>query len=129
MQQRAYASQSSQPRWFPPPIFPSAHGISPEFQPKPVVFVFTPSPAYIRNGKLALSHAPTRRYAAGPCTLAQTEGLPLRYWSPPRVLAAGAMAIGGKEIKEDLEEAPPLLLDEAARPRRVALFVEPSPFA
>jgi sulfoquinovosyltransferase len=39
------------------------------------------------------------------------------------------MAIGGKQIKEDLEEAPPLLLDEAARPRRVALFVEPSPFA
>jgi sulfoquinovosyltransferase len=32
------------------------------------------------------------------------------------------MAING-------EEAPPLLLDEAARPRRVALFVEPSPFA
>uniref|UniRef100_J3KWB6 Glycosyltransferase subfamily 4-like N-terminal domain-containing protein n=1 Tax=Oryza brachyantha TaxID=4533 RepID=J3KWB6_ORYBR len=40
-----------------------------------------------------------------------------------------AMAIGA-EIKDDLEEAPPLLLlDEAARPRRVALFVEPSPFA
>lgn len=39
------------------------------------------------------------------------------------------MAIGGQETKDDLEEAPPLLLDEAARPRRVALFVEPSPFA
>jgi hypothetical protein len=39
------------------------------------------------------------------------------------------MAIGEKGIKDDLEEAPPLLLDEAARPRRVALFVEPSPFA
>uniref|UniRef100_A0A0E0JDW9 Glycosyltransferase subfamily 4-like N-terminal domain-containing protein n=1 Tax=Oryza punctata TaxID=4537 RepID=A0A0E0JDW9_ORYPU len=39
------------------------------------------------------------------------------------------MAIGA-EIKDELvEEAPPLLLDEAARPRRVALFVEPSPFA
>ncbi|KQK02636.1 sulfoquinovosyl transferase SQD2 [Brachypodium distachyon] len=40
------------------------------------------------------------------------------------------MAIGG-EIKDDLEEAPPPpLLDEASlRPRRVALFVEPSPFA
>ena len=58
MQQRAYASQSSQPRRFPP-IFPSADGISPEFQPKPVVFVFTPSAAYIRNGELALSHSPT----------------------------------------------------------------------
>jgi hypothetical protein len=39
------------------------------------------------------------------------------------------MAISEKGIKDDLEEAPPLLLDEAARPRRVALFVEPSPFA
>jgi sulfoquinovosyltransferase len=35
----------------------------------------------------------------------------------------------GAEIKDEMEEAPPLLLDEAARPRRVALFVEPSPFA
>lgn len=47
--------------------------------------------------------------------------------SPP--VAAGAMAIGGKEVKDDLEEAPPPVLDEAMRPRRVALFVEPSPFA
>jgi hypothetical protein len=39
-----------------------------------------------------------------------------------------AMVIGA-EIKDEMEEAPPLLLDEAARPRRVALFVEPSPFA
>jgi sulfoquinovosyltransferase len=39
------------------------------------------------------------------------------------------MAIGGKEVKDDLEEAPPPVLDEAMRPRRVALFVEPSPFA
>ena len=45
-------------------------------------------------------------------------------------MTSAAMAIGGKEIKEDMEEeAPPLLADEAARPRRVALFVEPSPFA
>ncbi|XP_073014468.1 sulfoquinovosyl transferase SQD2-like isoform X1 [Typha latifolia] len=33
-----------------------------------------------------------------------------------------------EEIKEELEEAPPLL-EESSGPRRVALFVEPSPFA
>ncbi|CAO2174567.1 unnamed protein product, partial [Urochloa humidicola] len=66
----------------------------------------------------------------GPCTLAQTQRITaLFFLVSSSAVAAGAMAIGGKEAKEDLEEAPPLLLDEAARPRRVALFVEPSPFA
>lgn len=59
MQQRAYASRSSQPSRFPP-IFPSADGISPQFQPRPAFFVvFSPSPSYIRNGELALFLAPT----------------------------------------------------------------------
>jgi sulfoquinovosyltransferase len=40
------------------------------------------------------------------------------------------MAIGGSEIKDDLEGETVVLDGEAAgRPRRVALFVEPSPFA
>jgi hypothetical protein len=36
------------------------------------------------------------------------------------------MAIGAKN---DLEEAAVVLDDAALRPRRIALFVEPSPFA
>uniref|UniRef100_A0ACD5VKJ3 Uncharacterized protein n=1 Tax=Avena sativa TaxID=4498 RepID=A0ACD5VKJ3_AVESA len=39
------------------------------------------------------------------------------------------MTIGAREIKDDMEEAPPLFDEAVSRPRRVALFVEPSPFA